>query len=113
MSLILRRLLLLMAFLVAPSLAFAGDHAFTLTTTPTAVVAAGYHTLIAVDNESVTVALACSFIGTPAVNTAGSWTILPGQTRTWTSNSRTAVIPKTALQCVAASTTAAMTLEND
>lgn len=109
MSGTLKRFILLVVLLLAPSLAFAGDHAFTLTTSPTTVVAAGYHKLVAVDNESA-VAVACSYIGTPAVNTAGSWTIPAGSTRTWSSE---AAIPKTVLQCVAASATAAVTVEND
>jgi len=61
--------------------ASAADLAATLTTTPQTVVTSGNHTYLAVDNESASVAVACSFFGTPAVNTAGSWTIAPGATR--------------------------------
>ncbi len=111
----MKRFLLPLVLLLAPSLAFAGDASFTLTTAPVIVVPGGYHTTIAIDNESTTIAVACSFLGTPAVNTAGSWTIPFGATRAWSSNPRTgaSAIPGTPLKCVAASTTAAITVEHD
>jgi len=85
----------------------AGDLSMTLTTTPATVVDAGYHSYIAVKNEGG-VSIACSFF-TPAPNTAGSYTIAAGGSYIW---SYGPAIPQTApLQCVAASTTAAITVE--
>lgn len=41
------------------------------------------YNFLSIDNESATATIACSFGGAAALNTAGSYTILPGQTRVW------------------------------
>lgn len=59
--------------------------------------ATGPRKLVAIDNESTTATIACNFGGTAALNTAGSWTIPPGNTRTWAGP----FVPTDAINCIA------------
>lgn len=85
----------------------AGPGAVTLTSTSTAVIAAGPKKFIAIDNESGSTSIACSFGGTAALNTAGSFTIPPGSTRVWNS----VWIPSDAVQCISGAASSAATIQ--
>lgn len=61
---------------------------------------------LAIDNESATVAVACAFGTTAALNSAGSWTIPPGMTRTWNGT----FVPSDALNCIANATATPVTI---
>jgi hypothetical protein len=58
--------------------------------------AANGRRLLAIDNESTTATIACSPGGTAALNTAGSYTIPPGMTRTWAGTA----VPADAINCI-------------
>lgn len=80
----------------------------TVTSTSAQVLAAGQVTqLLAIDNESSSATIACAFGGTAALNTAGSFTIAPQNTRVWNS----APIPNDAINCISSASTSPMTLE--
>jgi hypothetical protein len=64
---------------------------------------------LAIDNESVTATVACAFGATAALNTAGSWTIPPGMTRTWNGS----FVPSDAVNCIASAAGTPVTLEAD
>ena len=55
---------------------------------------------LAIDNESATYAVACAFGATAALNTAGSWTIPAGMTRTWPAVSG-GFVPSDTVNCIA------------
>lgn len=82
-------------------------HAATITNSSAQLVAGANRTLIAIDNESTTATIACNFGGTAAINTAGSWTLTPGQTRTW----KTDPIPGDAINCISSAATSPATYE--
>ena len=67
--------------------------------------------LLAIDNESATIAIACSFGSetTASVNTAGSFTIPAGFTRVW----QGLYVPTDQINCISASSTADMTIERE
>lgn len=73
------------------------------------LAAAAARKFLAIDNESTTAAIACAFGATAALNTAGSFTIEPGWTRTWGGS----FVPSDAVNCIAASGSAPVTLEAD
>ncbi len=79
----------------------------TITNTSAQVLAAAARTLLAVDNESATATIACAFGAVAAINTAGSFTILPGNTRTWVNYP----IPTEALNCISSAATSPATVE--
>ena len=62
---------------------------------------------LAIDNESVTAAVACAFGATAAINSAGSWTIPPGMTRTWNGT----FVPSDAVNCIAGAANTPLTIE--
>lgn len=63
--------------------------------------------LLALDNESITASIACNFGGTAALNTAGNFTIGPGQTRTWSGS----YVPLDAINCIASVAASPLTVE--
>lgn len=65
--------------------------------------------LLALDNESTTASLACAFGATAALNTAGSFTIQPGQTRTWSGT----YVPLDAVNCIASAAATPLTVEHN
>lgn len=81
--------------------------AATVTNTSTQVLAAASRQFLAVDNESATASIACRFGGTAALNTAGSWTIPPGATRTWLNYP----VPAEALNCISSVASSPATVE--
>lgn len=65
--------------------------------------------LLAIDNESPTASIAVSFGGTAALNTAGSFTIGPGQTRTWNAG----FAPMRAIDIIASVASTPVTIERE
>jgi hypothetical protein len=108
--------LLLLALLVAllPATAFATVTAYTIGTTPVQVVAAFaspgvQRRLIIIDNESASTAIACAWDGaTPAVNSAGSFTIAGGSRMVWAAAN---VTFGSAISCIAASASTPVTVQ--
>lgn len=93
---------------VVPTMRAAGG-AYTITNSSvTYVPQAASRRMIAIDNESTSATIACSFGGTAATNTAGSWTIPPGSTRTWLPP---APIPLDAINCISSAATSAATIQ--
>ena len=83
-------------------------------TSAQAVAAApgGQRVFLSIDNESTTATIACSFGGTAAINTAGSYTIPPGNTRTWTAPSaNTYPLNPSAINCIATAGSTPATIE--
>ncbi len=92
----------------APSASTGTVSAATITTSSTQfLAAASSRTLLAIDNESTTATIACRFGATAALNTAGSFTIPAGATRTWNSYP----VPIEAVNCIA-SASAPATIES-
>lgn len=83
--------------------------AATITNSSAQVVAAASRKLLAIDNESTTATIACAFGGTATVNTAGSYTIPPGYTRTWNSYP----VPADAVNCISTAATSPATVETN
>jgi hypothetical protein len=83
----------------------------TVSTTSTQALASSAlgRRFLAIDNESITATVACAFGTTAALNTAGSWTIPPGMTRTWNGS----FVPSDAVNCVASATGTPVTIEAD
>jgi hypothetical protein len=71
------------------------------------VAAAASRVTMAIDNESTTATIACNFGGTAALNAAGSWTIPPGDTRTWNGS----FVPADAINCIASAASTPVTIE--
>jgi len=71
------------------------------------VLAAGARQLLAIDNESTSATIACAFGGAAAINGAGSFTIPPGVTRTWTAYP----VPADAVNCIASAASTPATIE--
>lgn len=65
--------------------------------------------LLAIDNESASATVACAFGATPALNTAGSWTIPPGDSRSWSG----AFIPNDQVNCIAGAASTPVTVESN
>jgi hypothetical protein len=84
--------------------------AVTLGTGSTQVLAAvTSRKFLAIDNESTSAAIACAFGATASIDTAGSFTIQPGLTRTWDGS----FVPSDAVNCVAAAGATPVTVEAD
>lgn len=81
--------------------------AATVGTSSAQVLAAASRRLLAIDNESTTATIACAFGATAAINTAGSFTIPPGVTRTW----RDYPVPADAVNCIASASSTPATVE--
>ena len=83
----------------------------TLGATSTQVIAGSVNgrRFLAIDNESVTATVACAFGATAALNSAGSWTIPPGMTRTWNGG----FVPSDTVNCIASAAGTAVTVEAD
>lgn len=65
---------------------------------------------ITIDNESTSATIACTDDGTtPAINTAGSWTIAPGLTRQWPTGPE--VSYGSAIQCIASASSTPVTVK--
>lgn len=64
---------------------------------------------LAIDNESTSAAIACALGTTAAINTAGSFTIEPGWTRTWSGS----FVPSDAVNCIATVGATPVTVEAD
>jgi len=64
--------------------------------------------MLAIDNESATANIACSFGGTAALNTAGSYTIPAGLTRTWAAPGWTM---NQAINCISDTASTPVTIE--
>lgn len=87
-----------------------GFYAVTAGTSSSTALAAAVHnrTLIAIDNESASASIAVCFGScTPALNTAGSFTIPPGQTRTW----RGPYVPADQINVIASAASTPVTVE--
>lgn len=71
-------------------------------------VAMASRRLLAIDNESATTTIACAFGNmTPALNTAGSWTIPPQSVRDWSGS----YVPNDAVNCIASAAGTPVTIE--
>jgi len=81
--------------------------AATITNTSAQVVAAASRQFLVIDNESTTATIACNFGGTAAINTAGSFTIPPGSTRTWASYP----VPADTVNCISSVASSPATIE--
>ena len=57
--------------------------AATVTSSSTQMLAAGRRSYLSIDNESSSASIACAFGAAAALNTAGSFTLGAGVTRTW------------------------------
>lgn len=80
----------------------------TLGTSSTQVLAAvTARKFLAIDNESTGAAIACALGTSAALNTAGSFTIEPGWTRTWDGS----FVPSDAVNCIAAVGSTPVTVE--
>lgn len=89
--------------------------AATVGTSSTQALAAavGPRTFLSIDNESTAAAVACSFGGTAALNTAGDYTVPAGTTRTWTANFSWRPLSGAALNCIASGASTPVTIESD
>ena len=74
---------------------------------PALGAAVGGRKFLAIDNESQTATLACAFGAAAALNTAGSFTIPPGFTRTWDGT----FVPNDAVNCIASAGSTPVTIE--
>lgn len=79
----------------------------TITSSSAQVLAAATRQLLAISNESTTATIACAFGATAAINTAGSFTLIPGQTRIWNSYP----VPADIFNCISSAATSAATVE--
>ena len=85
--------------------------ACTITSSSTTILTLKQNTKrLSIDNESATATVACNFGGTAVLNTAGNYTILPGQTRVWQMlpNAGTLYGP---LNCISSAATSPATIE--
>lgn len=64
--------------------------------------------LLSIDNESATATIACSMGGTAALNAAGSFTIPPGMTRTWSGTA----VPADAVNCISDTSSTPATIQS-
>ena len=74
-------------------------------------VSAGQRIFLSIDNESATASIACSFGGTAALNTAGSYTISASNTRTWT-GTQDAPLSGAAINCISSAASSPATIES-
>jgi len=81
--------------------------AATITNASTTVVAAATRRFLLIENESSTATIACNFGGTAAINTAGSFTILPNTNRKWSDYP----VPAEALNCISSVASSPATVE--
>lgn len=81
--------------------------AATITNASTQFLAAASRRLLSIDNESTTATIACAFGATAAINTAGSFTLVPGTTRVWNSYP----VPADAVNCISSAATSPATVE--
>lgn len=79
----------------------------TVGTASAQILAPAARRFLAIDNESTTATVACAFGGAAAINSAGSFTIPPGVTRTW----RDYPVPADAVACIASAAGAPLTVE--
>jgi hypothetical protein len=80
--------------------------AATVGTSSAQAVASATWTYVAIDNESASASVACSFGGTAALNSAGSWTVPPSQTRIWVPGTA----PSGAINCIASAVSTPVTI---
>lgn len=73
----------------------------------------GPRTYLAIDNESTTADIACSFGGAAALNTAGSYTIPAGATRVWGPVGVGRPLSGAAINCISGATSSPATIESD
>jgi hypothetical protein len=90
-----------------PSSAVGTVTAAAVGTSSATVLAPGARRLLAIDNESTTATIACAFGAAAAINTAGSFTIPPGQTRMW----KDYPVPADAVNCIANAAATPATVE--
>lgn len=82
----------------------------TVTSTSAMAIPANPHRqYLAIDNESSTATIACSFGGTAALNTAGSFTFTSGTTRVWNS----VPVPTEQVNCISSASTSPATVETN
>lgn len=81
--------------------------AATITNSSAQIVAAASRRLLAISNESASASIACSFGGTAALNTAGSFMIPPLSTRTWVNYP----VPADAVNCISSVASSPATVE--
>jgi len=88
--------------------------AATVTNASTQMLAAvtGSRLFLAINNESTTATIACAFSATAAANTAGSYTIGPGVTRTWGPGTAEVPVPGGAVNCISSAATSPATIES-
>ncbi len=98
---------------IAPSAHARTLTAATVTSTSSQMLAgsAGPRVFLSIDNESTTATIACRADGgTAALNTTGSYTILPGTTRTWTGSQQSPLIGGV-VNCISSAATSPATME--
>lgn len=89
--------------------------AATVTNSSTQMLAAvaGSRLFLSINNESTTATIACAFSATAAANTAGSYTIGPGNTRTWGPGTyEIPGAPGGAVNCISSAATSPATIES-
>lgn len=74
---------------------------------PTSGLLSGADAPIANTTGGLPTVIACSFGGTAALDSAGSWTIPPGETRTWNGS----FVPAEAIDCIAGAVATPVTIE--
>lgn len=86
----------------------------TVTNSSTQMLAAvtGSRLFLSIDNESATATIACAFSATATANTAGSYTIGPGATRTWGPGTAEVPVPGGAVNCISSAATSPATIES-
>src|SRR4029079_19261931 len=73
----------------------------------------GSRLFLSINNESATATIACAFSATAAANTAGSYTIGPGATRTWGPGTyEVPGAPGGAVNCISSAATSPATIES-
>lgn len=79
----------------------------TITSSSAQALASGNRRFLYIGNESTTATIACNFGGTAAINTAGNFTIPPGNGRTWSAT----FIPSEAVNCISSAATSPATIQ--
>jgi hypothetical protein len=118
----MRRTAIVAALFFAPALALAASHSgdqrtitsvsVTNSSAQAIGVSAGPRLFLSIDNESATANIACNFGGTAALNTAGSYTIAAGTTRTWGPVNKDNPLSGAAINCISSAASSPATIES-